>query len=372
VSGRDHASPLSAGLAPIVRAVRGSGEGQSLASLLVLAAALVALFSALIPERFPTFGTLQSMMFQLPELGLLALAMLIPLVSGGLNLAIIATTNQCALLMAAIMTTLITPETGAGGTALIIALALAAGLVHCLLVGLVTGFLVANMGVHPILVTLGTMSLIDGISIYLTRGLVIGGFPDAFQAIGNATLLGVPVPFLLFAAVAGLVAVILQRTRFGIAVRMVGSNLEATRYSGIDTKRVLIGVYTMSSVLCFAAACLMMARFNSASAGYAQSYLLVTILAAVLGGVDPFGGFGRVAGLVTALVVLQVISSGLNQLGVSPHLTLAIWGLTLIGVMAVRSLVAALAARRIARGAGAPRAAPAAATVSADASSSKT
>ena len=62
---------------------------------------------------------------------------------------------------------------------------------------------------------------------------------------------------------------------------MLGSNLEATRYSGIDTKRVLIGIYTLSSVLCFVAACLMMARFNSASAGYAQSYLLVTILAAV-------------------------------------------------------------------------------------------
>lgn len=353
-AGREGPGRGGAGLDAVVRALRGNGEGQSLVSLIVLAAVLVALFSVLIPDRFPTVGTLQSMMFQVPELGLLALAMLIPLVSGGLNLAIIATTNQCALLMAAIMTTLITPETGAGGTALVVALALAAGLVHCLVVGFATGFLVANMGVHPILVTLGTMSLVDGISIYLTRGLVIGGFPDAFQAVGNAVVLGVPVPFLVFAVVAGLVAVVLQRTPFGIAVRMVGSNPEATRYSGIDTKRVLIGVYTLSSVLCFAAACLMMARFNSASAGYAQSYLLVTILAAVLGGVDPFGGFGRVAGLVTALAVLQVISSGLNQLGVSPHLTLAIWGLTLIGVMAVRSLVAALAARRIARGGGPP------------------
>ena len=98
--------------------------------------------------------------------------------------------------------------------------------------------------------------------------------------------------------------------------------------------------YTLSSVLCFVAACLMLARFNSASAAYAQSYLLVTILAAVLGGVvDPFGGFGRISGLMLALVVLQVISSGCNLLGLSQHLTLAIWGLTLIGVMGIKFLV---------------------------------
>jgi simple sugar transport system permease protein len=74
----------------------------------------------------------------------------------------------------------------------------------------------------------------------------------------------------------------------------------------------------------------MMARFNSASAGYAESYLLITILAAVLGGVDPFGGFGHVLGLFLSLVLLQVISTGFNLLGFSPYLTAAIWGATMI------------------------------------------
>jgi simple sugar transport system permease protein len=332
------------GLDGIVKAIRGNGEGESLTSLVALAAILVALFSLMMPDRFPTSGTMQSMMFQLPELGLLALAMVMPLISGGLNLAIIATTNQCALLMAYIMTHFIAPDMGAGATLGIVFLALAAGIIHCAVVGLVTGFLVANMGVHPILVTLGTMSLIDGISIFLTRGLVIGGFPQSFQALGNGVALGIPIPFLIFAAAVAVVAIILKRTPFGIAVRMIGSNLEATRYSGIDTKRVLIGIYLMSSLLCFVAACIMMARFNSASAGYAQSYLLVTILAAVLGGVDPLGGFGRIAGLVAALVVLQIISSGLNLLGLSQHLTLAIWGLTLIGVMGLRTVAPAIMA----------------------------
>lgn len=336
------------GLADLIRITRLSSPG-SVSGLIMLLVALVVLFSILLPSSFPTFGTVQSMMFQLPELGLLALAMVIPLISGGINLAIIATTNQCALLMAWIMKAMLVPEASGPEVFLVVMAALVAGLVYSLVVGAITGFLVATMGVHPILVTLGTMSVIDGISIYLTRGTVISGFPEAFQWLGNGTLLGLPMPFLLFIAAAVAVGLVLTRTAFGISVYMVGSNLEATRYSGVDTRRVIIGIYALSSLLCFFAATLMAARFNSASAGYAQSYLLITILAAVLGGVDPFGGFGRIAGLVTALIVLQVISSGFNLLGLSQYLTLAIWGLTLIGVMAVKFLMAPVlerAARR--------------------------
>ncbi|MEJ1160316.1 ABC transporter permease [Prosthecomicrobium sp. N25] len=333
-----------AGMDSLIRLARAQPLGGT-TGLALLLVALVALNAVLLPGRFATFGTLQSMMFQLPELGILALAMVIPLISGGLNLAIIATANQCALAMAWILKAL-APAGASGSTvALAIAAALLAGLLLSLLIGLLTGFLVANMGVHPILVTLGTMSVVNGVSIYLTRGTVIAGLPEPFLVIGNGVVAGVPIPFLILLAAAGATAFVLNRTPFGLAVFMIGSNLEAARYAGIDTKRVLVGVYTMSSLLCFLAACVMLSRFNSASAGYAESYLLITILAAVLGGVDPFGGFGRIAGLMLALAVLQVISSGFNLMGLSQHLTLAIWGLTLIAVMGVKAAAAPLARR---------------------------
>lgn len=82
----------------------------------------------------------------------------------------------------------------------------------------------------------------------------------------------------------------------------------------------------------------MLARFNSASAGYGESYILVTVLAAVLGGVDPYGGFGNVSGLVLSLLILQVIASAFNQLHLSQFLTLAIWGLLVVGVGGVTML----------------------------------
>jgi simple sugar transport system permease protein len=179
------------------------------------------------------------------------------------------------------------------------------------LFGLITGLMVAAIGIHPILVTLGTMTLLHGLSIYFTRGRTLSGFPGGLILISNRTIAGLP-------------------------IHMIGSNLEATRFSGVNTRRVQVWVYLISSVLCWLAAIIMMGRFNSAGADIAQSYLLITILAAILGGVDPYGGFGGVGGLFVALWILQVVASGFNLMNVSPHLALASWGLVLLLVMAVK------------------------------------
>lgn len=318
--------------------------------LLLLLVLVCAGFSLALPQRFPTWQTLEAIVLQLPELGLLALAMLLPLISGGINLAIIANTNMAALAMAWVLTGGLGDFGGHAGLTIVVAL-LVGGLL-CLAVGLLLGWLVANVQAHPILVTLGMMSLVSGVCVWLTRGKPIAGFPEQFQMLGALTILGIALPFWIFVAASVLLALYLERTRYGLVIYMVGSNPQATRYCGVNTRRVLIGVYTLSTLLCWIAAILMLARFNSASAGYAQSYLLVTVLAAILGGVDPFGGFGKVAGLFVALLVLQVIASGVNLLGANAQLTQAMWGATMIVVMAVRHL-AARARERRARNAGA-------------------
>ena len=329
------ARTLDSNLNGLMVLLRGGTPG-GLSGLGALFVVLVVLACVAVPG-FASGATLQSIMFQMPELGLLSLAMLLPLITGGLNLAIIATSNQAALLMAWLMKSMLSPGAPGSQVVLAIAVAMLAGLLLCALWGLITGAIVAYTGVHPILVTLGTKSLIDGISIDLTRGTVISGLPPQYSAIGNAVVFGVPVPFLVLAVAAVLMGLVLRRTSFGVSATMAGSNIEATRYSAIDTRRVLVGTYVCSSVLCFVAACLMLARFNSASADYAQSYLLITILAAVLGGVDPFGGFGKVSGLILSLAVLQVLASASNLLGFSDYLKLAVWGFVLIGVMALQT-----------------------------------
>jgi simple sugar transport system permease protein len=315
------------------------GRPTSITGLIALLVLLVAIFSFLMPATFPRATTLQAMMFQIPELGLLSLAMALPLISGGINLAVIATTNQAGLLMAWILSAAMPADASGASLAFWVFAALAAGLLSCLAIGLITGLMVAVIGIHPILVTLGTMTLLHGLSIYFTRGRTLSGFPDALIAISNTTIAGLPLSFIVFGIVAVAVHVVLTRTELGIRIHMVGSNLEATRFSGVDTRRVQVWVYLISSMLCWLAAVIMMARFNSAGADIAQSYLLITILAAILGGVDPYGGFGEVGGLFVALWILQVVASGFNLMNVSPHLALASWGAILLLVMAIKRFV---------------------------------
>lgn len=309
-----------------------------LAGLALLLVAVVLVFSLVVGERFLSAANLQSIAFQLPELGVLALAMMITLVCGGLNLSVISTANLSALLMGWIMVQGGGAEAG-GGTIL---LAVLAGLALASLCGAVNGVIIAYVGVSPILATLGTMILFKGLAIGFTRGNVIGGFPEGILFLGNGMVGPVPMPLFVFALCALPVAILLNRTPFGVNLYLIGSNEQATRFSGVDTRRMLLWTYTLSGLLCGVAGLVLMARFNSANASYGESYLLVTILAAVLGGTDPFGGFGKVGGLVLALIILQAISSGFNLLGFSTHLTLAIWGGILLLVMAVGYLRARL------------------------------
>ncbi len=182
------------------------------------------------------------------------------------------------------------------------------------------------------------MIFVRGLGEFLTHGGDISGMPDAVQAIGQGTLFGIPAPMFVFVAAVLLWYVVMSRTRLGFTTRMVGSNLEATRYSGISTRRGLTLIYTLSGLMCGIAGIVMLARFNSVRVGHGEAYLLITVLGCFLGGVSPNGGFGRVLPVAISLVILQVIASGLNSLGANQHLATALWGGFLLLVMVVRSI----------------------------------
>ncbi|MCU0911450.1 MAG: ABC transporter permease [Rhodobacteraceae bacterium] len=290
-----------------------------------------AAFAAVTP-LFLTGANLRSMAFQMPVLGLLTLAMLVPILSGGLNLAIIYQANIAGLALAWVLIRFGGPEAGFGAFVLGAGLAVLAGAVS----GAVIGAVVAYLGAHPILVSLAMMIFLQGLGEFLTRGGDISGFPAYMNTLGHGSVLGVPVPMLVFLAAAVLWHFMLKRTRHGFSVYMIGSNIRAAEYSGLHTRRTLTLIYTISGVICAVAGILMAASFNSVRVGHGEALLLVTVLACFLAGIDPFGGFGRVLPVVVALMILQALSSGLNLIGANQHLSTAVWGLFLIAVMALR------------------------------------
>ena len=307
--------------------------GTELWALLGFLLLVLAGFGVFAP-RFLTLANFESIAFQLPVLGLLTLAMLAPILSGGLNLAIVYTANLAGLTLAWVLIQFGGPEAGIHAFVLGVLAALLVGAIA----GAAMGFVIAYVGAHPILVSLAMMIFLRGLGEFLTRGGDISGFPDYLRPLGHGVLMGIPIPLLLFLFVAFVWHVLLSRTRHGSAVYMVGSNVRAAEYSGVHTKRTLTLIYTLSGVLCAIAGMLMLARFNSVRVGHGEALLLITVLACFLGGVDPFGGFGRVLSVVIALVILQVLSSGLNLVGANQHLSTAVWGLFLIAVMVLRHI----------------------------------
>ncbi|MEM1360753.1 MAG: ABC transporter permease [Pseudomonadota bacterium] len=297
-------------------------------------AILVFLAFSLATPLFVTGRNLSSMAFQMPALGLLTLAMLVPILSGGLNLAIIFQANLSGLTLAWVLIQFGGPEAGMGAFLLGSLLAICVGALS----GAVMGVVVAYTGAHPILVSLAMMIFLRGLGEFLTRGGDISGFPEFLNTIGYGTVLGIPVPLIIFGIAALIWHIMLTKTKHGFSVYMIGSNIRAADYSGLNTKRTLTLIYTFSGVICAIAGILMLTRFNSVRVGHGEALLLVTVLACFLGGIDPFGGFGRVLPVVIALVTLQMLSSGLNLLGANQHLSTAVWGLFLIAVMALRWL----------------------------------
>ncbi|MCY9862197.1 ABC transporter permease [Vibrio coralliirubri] len=296
---------------------------KNLRYLLVILVGILAVMGFTSGQAFFSIGNLQSMSSQMPLLGLLALAMAVCMLTGGINLSIIATTNACGLVMASIITQ--APDSFA-----MLVLALGGGLITAVIIGLLNGVLIAYVGVSPILATLGMMTLINGLNVLISGGSVISGFPEALLVLGNGSLMGIPMPLILFVGFAMGLWALLEHTSLGRTIYLMGSNEKATRFSGINTQKATLYVYALSSILCWAAAIVMMAKFNSAKAGYGESYLLIAILASVLGGINPDGGFGRIIGIGLALIVLQTLESGLNLMGVSSYLTMALWGGILI------------------------------------------
>lgn len=304
----------------------------------ILAGIIIAM-ALLSPDHFLRIETFQGMAFQLPELGLLSLAMMISMLTGGINLSIIATTNISAITAALILKTWIVPDLPAPTDTWISLAAIFAALGVSMLVGLFNGLLISIIHMPPILATLGTMKLLQGLALIITRGYVISGMPDVIGFVGNGKIMGMPMPLILFVVFSLLMAGYLNHTATGFNIFMFGSNPIATFFSGMNNKRTIIETYVISGLYCGIAAIIMMSRFNSAKAGYGESYLLVAILAAVLGGVKDSGGFGQVKGLVLSLIILQVMSIGLNLIGVSAFLTISFWGLIMIGTKIIHFIL---------------------------------
>lgn len=302
---------------------------------LVLLVILIVLFlglGSIAPENFFTVNNLRSMAYQMPEFGILAIGMMVAILTGGINLSVVLTASVSSIVAAYFLSSAFSlkyPYLGIIG-AILIAMFVAS------VAGAFNGFLISYVGITAMLATLGTMTLFEGISVNLTKGGTVSGFPLEFSAIGNKAILGIPIPLLIYMLTIFVSYLLLHKSPWGVKVRMLGSNETATRYTGINTKRVLFSVYVYSALMSSIAGIIMISRYNSAKVDYGSSYMLQTVAAVVLGGTSITGGHGSLFGTVISVAIIQTMSTGLNIIGIDRNIVDISIGGILILVLALR------------------------------------
>jgi simple sugar transport system permease protein len=336
-----------AAAAPSVKPVR----DQNLARLLVMLAIVLTLMAALRPGQFVTMANFGSMMRQFPEYGIMAIGISLTMITGGIDLGVVGTANLSAILAAKLLFAAVPkgapPEQALPFILLAVLVSLACGLA-C---GAFAGLLISRFKIPAILATLGTQQLYTGIAIGITNGRPQSGLPLLYSNIGNTEFFNlVPLSFLIFLLTALAIGVLLSRARFGTYMYMLGTNPKAALYAGLGNTSILIRTYMLSGLLSSMAGLIMMARANSAKAEYGAPYTLQCVLIAVLGGIDPNGGFGKIAGVTLAIFILQFLSSGLNMFNnISNFYRDVIWGGVLILVLVFNRLLSQRAERRAIR-----------------------
>ena len=211
-----------------------------------------------------------------------------------------------------------------------------------LLVGSVNGLGVAVAGIHPLIMTLSTMTFLQGLA-YLLLPIPGGQVAAGLGQAANGTLWGLPLPLLWCAVCAALVYLLLHRTRLGLHIFAVGANARSAHLNGVRAVAVVVSAYVVCSLLAVVAGIYLAARVASGDPAMGAAFGLESVTAVALGGVQLTGGVGSILGVITGALSLGLITNGINLFGISPFLRGALTGaLLLAAVCAQRRRVVGL------------------------------
>ena len=289
---------------------------------------LLVIFFAVSSPSFLKTANLLNIARQISMMGIAAVGMTFALLLGGIDLSI---GSQITLVN--IVTAWLMVNAGLHPVlACLIALAMSSS------IGFFNGWVIANIRIPPIIVTLSMMIILEGVASIICGGLPIFGFPKSFAVIGQGYLGPIPIPVIIMIAILLIGAFILNKTYFGRYFYAVGGNEEASNLSGISVTRVKYLVYTLSGLFSGIAGIVMLSRTNSGQVLSGKNFEFEVLTACVLGGVSVVGGVGKISNVVAGLLILGVLSNGLILLNVSQFAQMVIKGSVLLLAVAFDSI----------------------------------
>ena len=275
---------------------------------LVLLGAMMLLFSLTLSDTFPTYDNLIGVVSNQTIAGIMALALLLPLASGVFDISI-----GGMMTLSVVLTTWLFQVTGGDiPIPVAIAISLAAGLVT----GAVNGVLVVRAKIDPFIATIGTSTVLLGISEAIANGTTISAdIPESFTEIGRATIGKVPLTLAYMLIVAAVLWYVMEHTPFGRRVYATGAGREASRLAGVRTNRVIFTAFLASALLASLAGVIYAARLGSGPPNVGANFLLPAFAAAFLGSTMIRPGRFNVLGLILAMFVVAIGINGLQLYG---------------------------------------------------------
>jgi len=216
-------------------------------------------------------------------------------------------------------------------------LAIAAGIFAGLLCGFWNGFLVAYIGVQPMVGTLILYIVGRGIAQLITDGKILTFSNESFIFLGTGFLL-IPIPVYIAMAVTLIMYLIIRKTSLGLFIEAIGVNREASRFSGINSTKVIFALYAICGLLAGLAGLIICANIKSADANNAGQWLeLDAILSVVIGGTSMSGGRFYLGGTVVGALFIQSLTTTIHSIGVPPEVTLVVKAIVVISVVLIQS-----------------------------------
>ena len=280
---------------------------------------LVVVMTLFVPS-FATVQNIKTVAQQFSFTGIAAVGLAFVLIGGGNDLSIGANISLSSIVAALVMTRLMNASGAAVVPGVLVALATGA------LIGAFNGVCVSVIGMNPFILTLIMQMFCDGVSLIATDSMSIGGLPEGYIAIGTSNVLGVPAPILIMLVFFIVGQFVLTQTAFGRRLYAVGANKQAARLVGIPVEKVQITAFIISGMCAAVGGIILSARLGAATPSAGSNSMLEIMSAAIIGGNSLFGGKGTVVGAACGVVLLSLISNGLNLLGVSYYATMIVKG----------------------------------------------
>lgn len=285
-----------------------------------LATLILIVVMVLFVPSFATVQNIRTIAQQFSYTGIAAVGLAFVLIGGGNDLSIGANISLSSVVAALVMTRAMDGGNASVPVGILAALGTGA------LIGLINGLCVAKIGMNAFILTLIMQMFCDGISLIVTDSVSIGGLPHAYLAIGNSSLLGIPFPILIMLVffICGQFA--LSKTAYGRRLYAVGANKQAARLVGVPVAKIQVLSFVFSGLCAASGGILLSARLGAATPSAGSNSMLEIMSAAIIGGNSLFGGKGSVVGAACGVVLLSLISNGLNLLGVSYYTTMIVKG----------------------------------------------